>query len=234
MLNLEKIKPKDLWYIIGLITTDGNLSKNGRNINLTSKDRNLLTSVKKVLLLKNKIGRKAREREKEKKYSVLQIGDKKFYNFLLNIGLTQRKSLTLGKLSIPDFYFPDFLRGVIDGDGNIHTWIHTSNGNIQWALRIFSGSYEFIIWLKQKIEKYFSTSGKIYIDKRKERKNQLYIIKFGKFAAKKILGGIYYKDCFALNRKLKKVQNCLKSEDNLRTYGVFKAANYTPYARVEK
>ena len=234
MLDLEKIKPNDLWYVIGLITADGNLSKDERHIDLTSKDRSLLVSVKKALLLKNKIGRKARAKGKEKKYSVLQIGDKKFYNFLLNTGLTQRKSLTLGKLSIPDFYFPDFLRGVIDGDGNIHTWTHTTNGNRQWALRIFSGSREFIFWLKQEIESYFSTSGKIYISKRRNSKNPLYTIKFGKLATKIILDKVYYKNCLALSRKLKKVENCLKSEDKLRTYGVFKAVNYVPYARVEK
>lgn len=234
MLDLEKIKPNDLWYIIGLITTDGNLSKDGRHINLTSKDRSLLISVKKALLLKNKIGRKARAKEKGKKYSFLQIGDKKFYNFLLSIGLTQRKSLTLGKLSIPHSYFPDFLRGVIDGDGNIHTWIHNTNGNRQWALRIFSGSREFILWLKQKIENYFSTSGKIYISKRKGRKNYLYIIKFGKFATKLILENIYKDGPLVLNRKAKRVRKCLQDEDHLRKYGIFKAVNYVPYARVEE
>lgn len=226
MLNLEKVKPNDLWYIVGLITTDGNLSKDGRHISLTSKDRDLLVSVRKALLLKNKIGRKARAKGKEKKYSVLQIGDKKFYKFLLNIGLTQRKSLTLGKLSIPDFYFPDFLRGVIDGDGNIHTWIHNSNGNRQWALRIFSGSNKFTFWLKEMVESYFSTNGKIHISKRSNTKNPLYIIKFGKFAAKLILEKVYKDGVLALNRKAKRVKRCLQAEDGLRKYGTFKALNF--------
>ncbi len=70
MINLNKIKPTDLWYVIGYIATDGYLSTDGRHINITSNT--------------------------------------------------------------------DFLRGVIDGDGNISTWIHRTNHNRQWCLRIYS------------------------------------------------------------------------------------------------
>ena len=37
---------------------------------------------------------------------------------LVSLGLTPRKSLTLGALAVPDELFPDFFRGCIDGDSS--------------------------------------------------------------------------------------------------------------------
>jgi len=226
MVDLNLVKPEHLWYAIGFIATDGSLSIDRRHIYLTSKDEDLLISIRDSLFLKNKIGKKARGSEKVKKYSTLQFGDVKFYDFLLNIGLMPRKSLTLGALKVVEEYFVDFLRGVIDGDGNIHTFIHTTNKNVQWTLRIYSAAHDFIYWLKDKVEERFSINGTIQIRKDKNRTNPLYVLRFGKFASKVILRETYYEDCLALERKLQKAKKCLESEDKLRTYGVFKASNY--------
>ena len=55
----EEIKwSTELAYIVGLLATDGNLSSDGRHINFTSKDVQLLKTFKKCLKLKNKIGLK--------------------------------------------------------------------------------------------------------------------------------------------------------------------------------
>src|SRR3989344_5863929 len=162
MVDLSLVKPQDLWYVVGLIATDGNLSIDGRHLSITSKDEDLLEGVKRALHINNKIGKKARSSGKEKKYSVLQISDVKFYHFLQKVGLEKRKSLTLKPLNIPSEYFTDFIRGVIDGDGNISMWKHKTNNNIQWSLRIFSGSQKFMIWLKSKMENLFRVQGKLY------------------------------------------------------------------------
>ena len=218
MVDLSLIKPKDLWYTVGLIATDGNLSKDGRHVNITSKDKGLLEGLKKVLFLKLKLTRKSRGKEKIKKYFVLQIGDVKFYKFLLSIGLSQKKSLILGKVKFPQIYFKDFLRGVIDGDGNISMWKHKSNKNVQWSVRIFSASHDFVYWLKAEIENEFKVKGRLY-KKESDKYNPLYTIKFGKLAGKVILEQCYYKNCMALNRKNSKALDCLKSENGLSKYG---------------
>ena len=134
MVNLGKVKPAHLWYIIGFIVTDGNLSKDGRHINITSKDREHLFLIRGALGLKSKIGRKGSGSQREKKYSQLQFSDAAFYRYLESIGIHAKKSLTLAKIDVVQQYFPDFLRGVIDGDGCICTWIHKSNTHRQWAL----------------------------------------------------------------------------------------------------
>lgn len=69
MKPLEKVKIKwspEFAYAIGLLSTDGNLSSDGRHINFTSKDRNLVKIFSKCLGVKNKIGKKARAKEKIK------------------------------------------------------------------------------------------------------------------------------------------------------------------------
>lgn len=219
MVDLSLVKPNNLWYIIGLIVTDGNLANDGRHINITSKDTGFLEEIRKSLSIKNKITIKSRDKEKEKKYYFLQFGDIKFYKFLTKIGLTAKKSLTLKEIEVPQQYFVDFLRGIIDGDGSISSWVHNTNGNIQWSLRIISAAPIFVNWLKKEIEDYFNVKGKIYGYKHKDKKNFLYIIKFGKFAAKVVLKKCYYRNCLSLNRKFDEAKKCLLTTDRMKKYG---------------
>lgn len=231
-MNLKPINPPDLWYTIGLIVTDGNLSKDGRHINLTSKDAGLLEDVRKALGLLVKIGKKARGREQEKKYYVLQFGDGSFYRYLLTIGLTTKKSLTLAEIKVPNKYFPDFLRGIIDGDGSINTWVNRSNNGIQWCLRLTSGAPLFSRWLKDRIDDYFDVSGKLYKYHYKHKKNPIFITKYGKVATKIILQNVYYKNCLALSRKFYKAIQCLESENGWKKYNTMSVRAKT--ARVAK
>jgi len=219
MVNLKIVQPIDLWYIIGLIVTDGNLSGDGRHVSITSKDKDLLVAVKSALHLDSKLGTKARGGESEKKYSVLQFSDVAFYRYLKSIGIHPKKSLTLKSVSVPGDYFKDFLRGVIDGDGSIHMWVHKTNKHIQWCLRITSGAPLFANWIHKKIQRHYSVVGKIYSYKFKGKKNPICIVKFGKVAAKIILKSTYYVDCLSLKRKLLKVQKCLNDKDGWKGYG---------------
>ena len=112
---------KDLWYFVGLIATDGNLSSDGRHINVTAKDPFFLEDVKKALGLQNRVTPKPNGKGVIS-YQI-QFSNIIFYNFLLSIGLTPRKSLTPGELQVPEIWFSDFLRGVVDGDGCIGNWL---------------------------------------------------------------------------------------------------------------
>ena len=206
MVDLNKVREPDLWYTIGYIATDGCLSNDGRHIDITSKDKNHLVSIKQVLHLKNKIGIKYRSKEKIEKYSRLQFSDTKFYKHLLNLGITPKKSLSLGVITVENKYFGDFLRGVIDGDGNISSWIHKDNQTRQWCLRIYSASYVFLEWIKISIRDNFHVDGRLYTLKPKGRNKKIYRLKFGKKAAKIVLLHTYYSESLALERKLLKVK----------------------------
>ncbi len=217
MIDLNVIKPENLWYVIGLVTSDGNLSKDLRHISITSKDESLLLDVRNALGLTNKITLKTRSYEPEKKYFFLQFGDVKCYRFLESLGLVPNKSLILGKLLVPDVFFHDFLRGVIDGDGCIYSWKHHTNNYTQWSLRIACAAPNFIYWLKYQTEVLFKVQGKLY--KHTNAGNGIYNLKFGKLAAKVILKQCYYEGCLCLDRKLKIATDCLNSVNGFKKYG---------------
>ncbi|MCU0651379.1 MAG: LAGLIDADG family homing endonuclease [Candidatus Omnitrophica bacterium] len=199
-----KIEGANLWYLVGLITSDGCLSGDGRHIDITSKDYEFLSRLKDTLGFTNKIGTKNNDRVNQAYY--LQFSNKNFYEFLVSIGLTPNKSLSLSSLNIAKELFGDFFRGLIDGDGSIRRWVHPSNNNEQWSLRIYSGSEKFINWLNIAAEQLLKVRGKVH-----KNANNTWVLKYGKMAAKQIAEQCYYKDCFGLDRKIKLAQECIHS-----------------------
>jgi hypothetical protein len=113
-----------LAWAVGLITTDGNLSIDGRHLCMTSRDRDMLESLRDCLGLTNSITRTSGGLGGS--CYRLQWGDRIFYRWLMDIGLMPTKSLRLGPLHVPDQWFRDFLRGCIDGDGSILTYTDRS------------------------------------------------------------------------------------------------------------
>jgi len=198
------ITGSNLWYLVGLITSDGCLSSDGRHIDITAKDHEFLERIKNATGIDNKIGIKYGV--KRQRAFHIQIGNKNFYNFLLMIGLTPKKSLTLGSLNVSRKHFVDFLRGLIDGDGCIRKWIHPLNKGEQWSLRIYSGSGVFIKWLNGMTEYLLNVKGRVHRETDKK-----WILKYGKMAAKEIARQCYYKSCLGLKRKIRLAQQCLDS-----------------------
>ena len=100
-------------YILGLMYSDGNLSKDSNTftIGLKKEDKYLLEVISK-LVKNNTI-------VKESSNAFIFYGtNKKIYNDLLHWGLYPNKSLTL--TVHPDLvYNADFWRGMIDGDGSV-------------------------------------------------------------------------------------------------------------------
>ncbi len=198
------IRGPSLWYLVGLITSDGCLCKDGRHTDITSKDHDFLQTIKERLKLRSQVCLKNRNTSGQA-YRI-QIANKGFYDFLLSIGLMPKKSLILKDIKVPNQFFNDFLRGLIDGDGCIRRWIHPSNYGEQWSIRIYSGSPKFIMWVKNIIESLLKIRGKLY----KQSKSQ-WILKYGKMAAIEIAKKCYYKNCLSMKRKRNLAQECLGS-----------------------
>lgn len=188
----ENLPPEKLWYLVGLITSDGSLNKDGRHIEITSKEFDFLAALKYETGLSVVVG--------QKKNGLgdiafrIQFGSKSFYSFLQNVGLMSNKSKKLGSLNVPDQWFQSFLRGVIDGDGCIRHWQN------QWYFKVNSGSETFLIWLQNKLDKLFNVSGHVYFEE--YRASSGYILKVSsKAGVTKILTECYNNDEFSLNRK---------------------------------
>lgn len=195
-------------YAIGLITSDGNLSPNGRTINFTSKDLKLVELFQKCLGTKNKVGRKARGGETVKKYYVVQIGDVLFYRFLETIGLTRNKSKTLKNLIIPDQYFFDFLRGHFDGDGTFYSyWDPRWRSSYMFYTEFLSASKQHIDWLREKLNKFLNISGHITTS----RRSSVFQLKYAKAESLKLFPKLYYNVRVAcLSRKRTKIGKALQ------------------------
>lgn len=190
-----------LAYVIGIITTDGNLSIDERHINITSKDKEIVENCKLALVIDNKIGKKSRDGSTEKNYYTLQFGSVLFYNFLLEIGLYPAKSKILKNIAIPKKYFADFLRGCMDGDGSIVVFKHPESKNDQIRLTIASASEDFLIWIKKCIFEYTKITGGWISDNRKYNKNVL-VLSYGKKDTIKLLKYVYNTQCeYRLTRK---------------------------------
>lgn len=221
MRPLGKVKIKwspNFAYAIGLLTTDGNLSPDGRHINFTSKDGELVSLLKECLHLSNKITKKGRGGDVRKRYYLVQFGDVLFYGFLLSIGLAPAKSKVVGSLKIPDEYFFDFLRGHFDGDGTFYSyWDPRWKSSHMFYTVFISASKDHIYWLRHALSRRLGIRGHIS----KSRKNSAYQLKYAKAESLKLLPKMYYADSIAyLSRKFQKVKKALAIDQRHSLGGV--------------
>ena len=203
-----------LTYAVGLLAADGGLSVDGRHIDFTSKDVQLLKTFKKCLGLKNKIGFKSSGFLK-KKYPHVQFGDIILYKWLLKIGLTPRKSKTIGELKIPDKYFFDFLRGFFDGDGSCYSyWDSRWASSFMFYISFTSGSLCCLKWIRSKLKKLLKINGHIKSGTRSWQLN--YAKKESRVLISKIYNG---KNIPHLKRKYEKLKRILDidNKENNRT-----------------
>ncbi len=193
-------------YAVGLFTADGCLSSDGRHLDFTSKDKEQVINFKNCLNLTNKITKKTRAKEKIKKYYHVQFSNVKLYKFLEGIGLMPRKSLVLKEIKTPTRFFPDFLRGLFDGDGSFHTFIHPESQYPQFRVKFASASPNFIRWLHKEINKRLDVRGYITKTQRAE------VLEYAKSDSVKILNFMYYfPDIIYLTRKFQKARPYFKN-----------------------
>ncbi len=194
-------------YAVGLITTDGSLSKDGRHITFTSKDREMINNFQKSLSIQNHVGRKSRGKEKEKRYYVVHVGDVRLYRFLLHIGLMPNKSKIIGEISIPKKYFFHFLRGHFDGDGTFYSyWDPRWKSSFLFYTVFISASRAHIEWLRKEIFLFLRITGHVT----KGVNTSVYCLKFGKKESRRLLKKLYPRGTLMyLKRKRTKVEKAL-------------------------
>lgn len=178
----------DLAWAVGLLVTDGSLSKDGRHLDLTSKDLQLLQVFREALSLNVKIGEKTNGMSSSKQHRV-QFGDVRFYRWLQEVGMHPNKSKTLEELSIPGRYYADFFRGVFDGDGSISSfWDKRWSNSYMYYLAISSASPHFLKWLRKKNKESFGVIGHI------AKAGSIEQLKYAKRESKILFKSIYYKE----------------------------------------
>jgi hypothetical protein len=176
-------------YAVGLIATDGNLSGSGRHISVTSTERDVLETVLKCVDRRAKISRVKGGYGTEGLR--VQIGDVGLYRWLQSVGLTPRKSLTLGAITAPDPLLGHLLRGLVDGDGSILDITYDGTGKARGRryrtllVRFTSASRDHIGWLRRRIADQYGLVGGLWCE------DGVYQLTYGKGASSRLLPLMY-------------------------------------------
>ena len=165
-----QIWSNEMAYVLGFLYADGTIidAKSSRTqyIAFSSKDKNILDSVKFLLQSKHPIyirppqktlHRNGKIYESSKSFC-LRIGNRKMFADLKKIGLTPNKSKTIKfPTNIPNKYLSHFIRGYFDGDGCIY--LQRSKGKTQkliikkLSIIFTSGSKIFLEGLNSSLRK---------------------------------------------------------------------------------
>lgn len=197
---------------MGLLYTDGNINKEKNKITLSLADKDVIEKLYPLFsdIEKRKIYIFNDKNENHSQMYTIINTNKDAINELLNLGITEHKSLTI---EFPNIIQQDnllsFIRGVFDGDGSVYTQITRQNGKEYKYINI-SFTTGYIKFAKGLIEnlKDLNIHSTLFADKRSCKKNTTYYVYIRKKdSVKKFVNLIYAHDNICINRKKLK---CLK------------------------
>ncbi len=175
----------DIAYFAGLMASDGCLYNDGRHINITSKDLEIIDNVRNIVNASTKVTTKLGQYHTST-YN-FTFGDVALYDFLFEAGITPHKSKTIQSVTVPDKYYPDFLRGLFDGDGTVYGYLEPYWGCHKYYVGFYSASYNFLLWLRKVNHRLLnSTYGSI------SRAGRVYILRYGKADSQILFNAMYY------------------------------------------
>lgn len=127
----------------------------------------------------------------------IQLSDVNLYRWLMGVGLTPRKSLTLGAIDVPRDFFADTVRGLLDGDGSVYVARHRPTLRTYpdyWYERLrtlfTSASREHILWLRNRIRDAYGLKGSVQCVRRTDR-HDFFRLVYEKRESLILLGAIY-------------------------------------------
>lgn len=189
-------------YLLGLIFSDGNLSRNCIEISLHEKDKQILSDISNYVYGKEVLSyRKARILSKNNKnYNCagqyrFRITSKEIVSCLRPLGLKEKKSLTLEYPKINSKFDKDFIRGYFDGDGCISNPYKKRNLQISIV-----GSHSFCKVLHKKLLEYLNIN--IKLEQKTDNVSSIRI--YGKNQVKIFCDWIYKDANLKINRKYKR------------------------------
>lgn len=208
--NQKNVRYIPLWsremgYAIGLITTDGSLSIDGRHIIFTSKDLQLIETLKSCLRVDTRIRCKKSGFNSTASCSYIEFSNVRLYQFLMTLGLMPNKTKQLGVIKVPDRYFFDFLRGHLDGDGYFYSfWDTRWRRSFMFYTNFLSASYRHIRWIRENIKRLLDIQGSL----RKEK--AVWQLRYAKRESSLLLRRMYrQKNIPCLLRKRQKIERAL-------------------------
>jgi hypothetical protein len=129
-----------------------------------------------------------------------QFHDSRLYEWFRSVGLTPRKSLTLGSLNVPRDFFFDTARGLMDGDGSIMNFRYRGGGKArgreyETILLYFNGaSLAHLEWIRAEILAITNIPGRVQFVCFTTAGNPFYRLEYAMGNTKKLLPMIYQND----------------------------------------
>jgi hypothetical protein len=209
--NYFKTWSADMAYILAFITCDATINGvNSFSIELNKKDTKVLEYIASQISPTQKLyfrNRYDSRTNKIYKQSSLFISSKLLVKQLYDFGIIPKKTGKETLIDVPKKYIPDYVRGLIDGDGSIYVGTVVTGGKKypRFTLSIASASKQFLLDLQSK---YLFKFGSISHNKKSNcysleiysRKEILYVLNY------------VYNGNFCLQRKYEKYQEIVKYE----------------------
>jgi hypothetical protein len=188
----------DMAYIVGLTATDGCLLSGRRVINFKSEDRQLVETYLRVLGRTNRIRKEKTHKPTGVVYTT-QFGDSRLYEWFRSVGLTPRKSLTLGPICAPERFIIPLARGLMDGDGGIANFIgaptvatYPDYRYERLIVSFNSASRHHLEWLRARLAVVIQEPGSLNTLRRKNKRD-MFRLQYGKYASIRLLR-LFYAD----------------------------------------
>jgi len=199
----------EMAYIVGLTATDGCLITGRRAINFKSGDRQLVETYLRLLGRKNRV--KSHPTETGGIVYYTQFHDSRLYEWFRSVGLTPRKSLTIGAISVPDAFLIPLTRGLLDGDGSVINKVYRADtgrrADYYWEYLITSfksASRPHLEWLQARLSTLTAQIGNLSELGLKEplpNRHPFFELRYGKRSSLVLLRLLYPRDAPCLERK---------------------------------
>lgn len=197
-LNLKKPEHS---YLMGLIQTDGTLSKYTRNrgrlsIELKYIDRDILKKIAPLFVVHTYVCNRIRDTNFTKNYKsiILHVYAKEIRESFFRAGLPVGRKHHIIKPPKCPFSKRDYYRGILDGDGSLgYTKQDIPFVSLCTASVYIANGYEKFLYSIIKKRKTV----------KRNRRDNIFNITVFKEDAIEVVNFIYYKRCLALNRKIK-------------------------------
>lgn len=163
--NFFKVWSRDMAYVLGFLYADGNIIKTKRGTHFVafySADESLLQLIKATLESEHMLAKRSSVTGEVFR---LQIGSKEWFDDLFALGLTPNKAKRMLLPDVPARYFPDFVRGYFDGDGNVWVGlIHKDRPQSSLSIQttFTSGSFEFLESLRWTLHQIGLSGGSLF------------------------------------------------------------------------
>ena len=195
----------EMAYVVGLTATDGCLFTGVRKLNFKSQDRDLVGVYLRLLGRTNRI-----KEELTRTGNILyftEFHDSRLYEWFRTVGLTPRKSLTLGALDVSDAHLAHLVRGLLDGDGSILNFTYKGTGKAHGLYEdlrtVFnSASQSHVDWLRERLRSTLGIWGSVGSHRPSSRRHEMHRLVYAKRESHQLLAWMYFAaDLPCLERK---------------------------------